>query len=228
MYKKTKFRRKRELKRLCKKVIPFSCIMLVVLIFLTIITSSSTVESKSYEDETCVEEESVKETVNVTKQDIPLVYDEPETIPFIKFEKPEIIYKYNISDEDRLFFEQIISAEAYSYWTVEECLALASVVINRVEANNGGFRNVDTIREVLEQKNAFETYSNGRYLKVPVSESAKQAVDLALQGKTNMSEDILFFCTIEYYETTDADSMWRAKLDLKDKIRNVVFFSLKK
>jgi len=132
-------------------------------------------------------------------------------------------YLYDISDEDRLLFEQIISAEAYSFWSEEDCLALASVIVNRV---NCDWYFDDTFREVLVEPTQFETYSNGRYLEVEVFDAARNAVDRALRGETNVNSDVLFFCTEEYYETLDnpEEDFFLTLGDADYQVRNVLFF----
>ncbi len=132
-------------------------------------------------------------------------------------------YLYDISDEDRLLFEHIISAEAYSFWSEEDCLALASVIVNRV---NCDWYFDDTFREVLVEPTQFETYSNGRYLEVEVFDAARNAVDRALRGETNVNSDVLFFCTEEYYETLDnpEEDFFLTLGDADYQVRNVLFF----
>lgn len=132
-------------------------------------------------------------------------------------------YVYDLSDEDRLLFEQIIAAEAYSFWSEEDCLTLASVIVNRV---NCEFEFEDTFRGVLTEKRQFETYSNGRYLEVEVFEAARNAVDRALRGETNVNSDILYFCTEEYYDTLDnpTEDFFLTLGDVDYQVRNVLFF----
>ena len=129
-------------------------------------------------------------------------------------------YVYNISDADRLLFEQIVAAETGSKWTVDEKLTVASVVINRV--NSKSFR-YDTIQEVLTAPKQFSVYGSGRYLKVEITEADKEAVDLALRGKLNIDEDVVYFCTEKYYNSCKPDSWWKG---LKEafRVRNVVYF----
>lgn len=216
--------RQEEMYNLCKELFPVVVSMLMAFILLVLFPTGIHFEPKiNYEEK----EITVIKESNSTS----MVLNDSHSIAtreLIKEVELTPVYKYELSEEDRLFFEQIISAEAYSFWTTEECLALASVIINRVESTDRDFANVNTIREVLEQDKQFETYSNERYLTVPVSDSAKEAVDLALQGKTNVAEDVLFFCTEEFYETTSENSFWQKNLEERTNVRNVVFFSIKK
>lgn len=120
---------------------------------------------------------------------------------------------------ERLFFEQILAAESYDFWTQQDLLTLATVVINRV--NNPDFP--DTITDVLKQDLQFETYANGRYMTAVVTEECHEAVSLALAGKTNLNSDVLWFCTKEYYENSPDDDFFKG-LDHVYTCRNIYFF----
>lgn len=129
-------------------------------------------------------------------------------------------YIYDISDEDRLFFEQIMAAESYSYWRTDDVLSLCTVVVNRV--NSKDFPN--TFRGVLEQGKQFETYANGRYLTVEIADEVREAVDLALRGEVNLNSEVMWFCTKKYYEDSSKDDFFRT-LDHVYTCRNVYFFT---
>lgn len=129
-------------------------------------------------------------------------------------------YIYDISDEDRLFFEQIMAAESYSFWRTDDVLSLCTVVINRV--NSKDFPN--TFRGVLEQGKQFETYANGRYLNVEITDEVREAVDLALRGEVNLNSEVMWFCTKEYYENSSRNDFFRT-LDHVYTCRNVYFFT---
>ena len=140
------------------------------------------------------------------------------SIEDVVYAKPA--YIYDISDEDRLFFEQIMAAESYSYWRTDDVLSLCTVVVNRV--NSKDFPN--TFRAVLEQGKQFETYANGRYLNVEITDEVREAVDLALRGEVNLNSEVMWFCTKEYYENSSRNDFFRT-LDHVYTCRNVYFFT---
>ena len=119
----------------------------------------------------------------------------------------------------RDFFEQVMAAESYEFWSEQDVLSLATVVMNRV--NNPDFP--DTVEEVLMQDRQFTTYLNGRYKDAVVTDECKQAVDAALSGKTNLNSNVLWFCTKEYYDNMPEDDFFRS-LNHVYTCRNVYFF----
>lgn len=126
---------------------------------------------------------------------------------------------YECSIDDQELFEAIMAAEGYEFWSYNDTLTLATVVINRL--NNPAYP--DTIREILEQSKQFESYANGRYKDAVVTDDCKRAVEDALCGKTNLNSDVLFFCTKEYYESCPEDDFFRS-LEHVYTCRNVYFF----
>lgn len=131
-------------------------------------------------------------------------------------------YVYQISEEDKLLFKQIISAESYDFWSEEDCLSLASVIINRY--NSESFPHSGSIYEVLTTPLQFETYSNGRYLEVPISDSADYAVEAVLRGQVNLNSDVMYFCTEEFYETCSTNNFFYTIGEPVYQVRNVLFF----
>lgn len=132
-------------------------------------------------------------------------------------------YVYNISEDDKLLFKKIISAESYSFWSYQDCLSLATVVINRL--NSETFPHSSSIREILTTKSQFETYSNGRYNEVDITKAADDAVEAVLKGKTNLNSNVMYFCTAEYYDVCSTYDFFKSNLDDPVyQVRNVLFF----
>lgn len=131
-------------------------------------------------------------------------------------------YKYDISEEEKTLFMEIMAAESYEYWSYQDILSLATVVINRYNAPEDEFPN--NFQEIFTQKNQFSTYSNGRYLTANITENCKQAVEDALQGKVNLNSDVKYFCTKEYYDSCP-DSDFFKTLQHVYTVRNVYFFT---
>ena len=131
-------------------------------------------------------------------------------------------YKYDISEEEKTLFMEIMAAESYEYWSYQDILSLATVVINRYNAPENEFPN--DFQEIFTQKNQFSTYSNGRYLTANITENCKQAVEDALQGKVNLNSDVKYFCTKEYYDSCPDNDFFKT-LNHVYTVRNVYFFT---
>ena len=96
-----------------------------------------------------------------------------------------------IPRSDQQLFVQIIEAEAHPSWDVDGYTMLAQTVVNQLETGKYG----DTVMEVLTHGNNYSVYTNGRYLRVGVSDKAKIAVALALRRSDHMNYRQLYFCT---------------------------------
>lgn len=131
-------------------------------------------------------------------------------------------YKYDISEEEKTLFMEIMAAESYEYWSYQDILSLATVVINRYNAPEDEFPN--NFQEIFAQKNQFSTYSNGRYLTANITENCKQAVEDALQGKVNLNSGVKYFCTKEYYDSCPDNDFFKT-LNHVYTVRNVYFFT---
>lgn len=98
--------------------------------------------------------------------------------------------------EDRSEHELMLNIVALESWHVygyEGYLAVASVIMNRVEVE----RFPDSVEGVISQPGQFSTYTSTR--EPYVTTEARRAVLDALNGKRNLPKDILFFCTVEAY-----------------------------
>lgn len=131
-------------------------------------------------------------------------------------------YKYEITEDVKLLFMQIMAAESYQFWSYEDILSLATVVINRYNAPESEFP--DDFYEILTQKKQFSTYANGRYLTANITDECRQAVETALMGETNLNSDVKYFCTKEYYESCPEEDFFKG-LNHVYTVRNVYFFT---
>jgi len=92
----------------------------------------------------------------------------------------------DVSENELKEFYRVVSLEANSN-NYEACLAVATVIINRVESNE--FPN--TILKVVSASGQFSVWSNKNYNRI--NDTVKQAVDDAILGKKNLPNDCLFF-----------------------------------
>lgn len=95
---------------------------------------------------------------------------------------------YGISDADRQLFYKVVEAEATGDG-YDSKLAVANVICNR--ANNPAFPN--TVKEVMLAKGQFSVISDGRYNKVKITESTRDAVDACLRGEWIISNKVTYF-----------------------------------
>lgn len=131
-------------------------------------------------------------------------------------------YKYEITEDVKLLFMQIMAAESYQFWSYEDILSLATVVINRYNAPESEFP--DDFYEILTQKKQFSTYANGRYLTANITDECRQAVEAALMGEVNLNSDVKYFCTKEYYESYPEDDFFKG-LNHVYTVKNIYFFT---
>lgn len=104
---------------------------------------------------------------------------------------------YEVSDEEYEVLCRIVEAEATG-GTVKQKMNVASCVMARVESDDWE----DDIKSVVfsHSGNAYQftPISDGRYYKVKITDSTREAVDKVIQdGKTH---DCLFFCSYASYE----------------------------
>lgn len=112
---------------------------------------------------------------------------------------PRQIAKTSIESTDRntqTLFEMIVEAEAHPTWGVDGYLLLAQAVKNQLECGKYG----ESYLEVLTRSGNYTVYSNGRYKKVDVSDNARKAVQLVLQGSDMMDYGQLYFCTVSHLQ----------------------------
>ena len=130
-------------------------------------------------------------------------------------------YKYDISEEEKTLFMQIMAAESYEYWSYQDILSLATVVINRYNSPDEFPHN---FHDIFTQENQFATYSNGRYLTANITDNCEQAVEDALEGKVNLNSEVKYFCTKQYYDSCSDNDFFKT-LNHVYTVRNVYFFT---
>lgn len=102
-------------------------------------------------------------------------------------------YEYNVTEEERAILERIVEAEATG-GNVEQKMNVASCVIARMESKSWP----NTIEGVVFQKQQFTPIWDGRYYKVKITDTTKQAVDKVLKnGKTH---NCMWFCSDKSYK----------------------------
>lgn len=104
----------------------------------------------------------------------------------------------NVSENELELFSRIVALEGDSRYGYEGYLAVATVILNRVESR----RFPGSITGVVSQSGQFSTYSTTR--KPYYNDSQRRAVQDALAGKRNLPNYILFFATPSAYERSVA------------------------
>lgn len=122
-----------------------------------------------------------------------------------------------IPRSDQQLFVQIIEAEAHPSWDMDGYTMLAQTVINQLETGKYG----DTVKKVLTHGNNYSVYTNGRYLRVGVSDNAKVAVNLALRTDY-MNHGQLYFCTDDHLRN-NPDGL-HGRSERVARYDNVIFF----
>ena len=141
---------------------------------------------------------------------------EPEITSDFSRSEPETEYAYNVSESEKHLFVQIISAEADSGWGIEGYRYLAQVTINQMNSRTLG----DTLHGVLTYPNNYSVIDNGRYLTVPISEKAEQAVAEVLRGEIFLPSEVMWYCTTDVKMNS-----FHSKLHNYTQYKNVIFFT---
>jgi len=115
-----------------------------------------------------------------------------------------------VSENELELFSRIVALEGDSKYGYEGYLAVATVILNRVESR----RFPGSITGVLSQSGQFSTYSTTR--KPYYNDSQRRAVQDALAGKRNLPNYILFFATPSAYERSVASGGGFSKVALYD------------
>ncbi len=110
---------------------------------------------------------------------------------------PEKQYIFDFTEKERLLFEQIISAEANSWWSLEGFMLLAQTTVDQLQNGYWG----ETLTDVLTYPNNYCVYRNGRYLTVPINPVAVEAVGRILSGERVLEDTILYYCTEKALQT---------------------------
>ncbi len=96
-----------------------------------------------------------------------------------------------ISEKEKDLFNRLVEAEAKGE-SYEGKVAVATVVLNRVESEQFPDTVTGVIKQVVGKAYAFSPVQNGQINK-PASEEAKRAVDEALTRKDRLHDSIYFY-----------------------------------
>ncbi|MEK4044823.1 cell wall hydrolase [Paenibacillus sp. FSL H8-0048] len=134
---------------------------------------------------------SVKSSKTVTQQHPPatLFFSRTKLLP--KEQQAEATWSYAVSGEDLHLLQKIVMAEAEGE-PYKGKVAVANVVLNRLRSANFP----DTIREVIYQKRQFSPVANGRLKRVKPNADSIKAVNAALMGVKEVTDDTYFFLSL--------------------------------
>lgn len=107
-------------------------------------------------------------------------------------QQAEATWSYAVSEEDLLLLQKIVMAEAEGE-PYQGKVAVANVVLNRLRSANFP----DTIYEVIYQKSQFSPVANGRLQRVKPNEDSIKAVNAALSGVKEVTDDTYFFLSLQ-------------------------------
>ncbi|MBR2567167.1 MAG: cell wall hydrolase [Paenibacillus sp.] len=100
-------------------------------------------------------------------------------------------WSYSVSDKELLLLQKIVMAEAEGE-PYKGKVAVANVVLNRLRSANFP----DTIYKVIHQKSQFSPVANGRLKRVTPNEDSVKAVNAALNGQKEVSDDTYYFLSL--------------------------------
>lgn len=107
-------------------------------------------------------------------------------------QQAEATWSYAVSEEDLLLLQKIVMAEAEGE-PYKGKVAVANVVLNRLRSANFP----DTIHEVIYQKSQFSPVANGRLKRVKPNEDSVKAVNAALSGVKEVTDDTYYFLSLK-------------------------------
>lgn len=107
-------------------------------------------------------------------------------------EKEHSTWQYTVSDKELLMLRKIVMAEAEGE-PYQGKVAVANVVLNRLRSANFP----DTIYKVIYQKYQFSPVANGRFDRVKPNEDTIHAVNEALNGRKEVSDDTYYFLSLK-------------------------------
>lgn len=207
-------RQKRERRR---QIIIRSIIAVLVLVLpITVLTVNAANNNSEPSEEITIVAETIEpvlsddvlieEIVVVEKNDSEITTT--PTVEGVEIKESYTYDPYYATSDEIWYYQQVTMAECYSYFSEEEMLMIASAIRNRMEANCFP----DDVISVVTQKKQFSVYANGRYQKVTPNQTCKDAVARALEGDTNIPEDIMWFCTVEYFENCPSDDFFKTRV----------------
>jgi len=100
-------------------------------------------------------------------------------------------WSYSVSDKELHLLQKIVMAEAEGE-PYKGKVAVANVVLNRLRSANFP----DTIYKVIHQKSQFSPVANGRLKRVTPNEDSIKAVNAALNGQKEVSDDTYYFLSL--------------------------------
>ncbi|MGQ8870904.1 cell wall hydrolase [Paenibacillus sp. TSA_86.1] len=100
-------------------------------------------------------------------------------------------WSYSVSDKELHLLQKIVMAEAEGE-PYKGKVAVANVVLNRLRSANFP----DTIYKVIHQKSQFSPVANGRLKRVTPNEDSVKAVNAALNGQKEVSDDTYYFLSL--------------------------------
>lgn len=168
--------------------------------------------------ESVIETEKVKVTAETmaTETTAEEVVIEPEIEATISRQQEDLIDAIKYTAEEKELFIRVVSAEAGADWSIEGYRLLAAVTINQLNSGLLG----DTLSDVLLYPNNYSVIDNGRYLSVPRSDLAAQAVAEVLSGNEYLPSGVQWYCT-----TAVRHNNFHSKLTVYTQYDNVLFFS---
>ncbi|MEK5235099.1 cell wall hydrolase [Paenibacillus sp. FSL L8-0470] len=107
-------------------------------------------------------------------------------------QQAQATWSYAVSDEDLLLLQKIVMAEAEGE-PYQGKVAVANVVLNRLRSANFP----DTIYKVIYQKSQFSPVANGRLKRVKPNKDSIKAVNAALSGVKEVTDDTYFFLSLK-------------------------------
>ncbi|GIO42995.1 cell wall hydrolase [Paenibacillus apis] len=107
-------------------------------------------------------------------------------------EQKDAQWSYALVDEELLLLQKIVMAEAEAE-PYEGKIAVTNVILNRLRSANFP----DTIKEVIYQKSQFSPVHNGRLKRVTADEETIAAVNEALNGRKEVTDDTYYFLSLK-------------------------------
>lgn len=155
-------------------------------------------ENNQYDDEKefilnkpdLVEEKSAETEVEVPATSEPQAADEPDMVtpePAAEPAQPAV----SISNEEKDLFARLVEAEAKGE-SYEGKVAVATVVLNRVDSPEFPNTVTEVINEVVGKAYAFSPVQNGEINK-PASDEAIRAVEEALTRQDRLNDSVYFY-----------------------------------
>lgn len=107
-------------------------------------------------------------------------------------EQEDAQWSYELVDEELLLLQKIVMAEAEGE-PYEGKIAVTNVILNRLRSANFP----DTIKDVIYQKSQFSPVHNGRLKRVTADEDTIAAVNEALNGRKEVTDDTYYFLSLK-------------------------------